>query len=55
MGAAARMNFLDWFLIGWVVVSAIATPLVGRLVADRLGESSPEESPAPEWSRTVHD
>jgi hypothetical protein len=49
------MGFLDWFLIGWVVISVIATPLVGRLVADRLGDPSPDESTAPEWSRIAHD
>lgn len=49
------MDLLDWFLIGWVVISVIATPLVGRLVANRLGDPPVDESLAPEWTRTAHD
>lgn len=32
-------NFVSWFLMGWAITSAIATPLVGRLVADRLTDN----------------
>ena len=43
------MHFLDWFLIGWAVISAIATPFVGRLVSDRLSDvaAATTQAPAP--------
>ncbi|GAA0570083.1 hypothetical protein [Rhizomicrobium electricum] len=49
------MGFLEWFLIGWVAISVMATPIVARLVANRVGEPEPDESLAPEWSQIAHD
>lgn len=49
------MQFLGWFLLAWVVASAVATPLVGRLIANRLGDPPPEKDRTPELSRAAHD
>jgi hypothetical protein len=42
---AAPMSFLSWFLLGWAVVSAVATPLVARLVSYRFSDDEPEQAP----------
>jgi hypothetical protein len=47
------MSFFAWFLLGWAVVSVIATPFVARLVAHRLGD--PPAEAAPDFVRTAHD
>jgi hypothetical protein len=49
------MDFLDWFLLLWVVASVIATPLVGRLVAARIGDPPAEEPVTPHLGNTAHD
>jgi hypothetical protein len=41
------MSVLGWCLLIWAVLSAIATPFVGRLVASRLGDHEPEQTPSP--------
>lgn len=40
------MHFLYWLLIGWALVSALATPFVGRFVASHVddGEETEDES-----------
>lgn len=39
---------LDWFLIAWAVISAVAAPFIGRFVGDRLNdvETATAESPS---------
>ena len=49
------MDFLDWFLVAWVVASVVATPLVARFVARRLGEPPTDERSAPELTDAAHD
>ncbi len=43
-GVAAMNNFVSWFLMGWAITSAIATPFVGRFVADRLTDTKEPDS-----------
>lgn len=39
------MSVLGWCLLIWAVLSAIATPFVGRLVASRLSDHEPKQTP----------
>ncbi len=46
--AAARVtHFLYWLLIGWALVSALATPFVGRFVASHVGDTDDDLSSEP--------
>jgi hypothetical protein len=49
-------HFLDWFLIGWTLVSALATPFVARFVASRFDDPQDDDilaaSPAPRMAIT---
>ena len=51
-------HLLDWIdivLIGWVVVSALVTPVIGRFLGDMLsdpaGDATPLNDPAPARAR----
>lgn len=43
------MHITDWVgivLIGWVVISALATPFIGRFLGDALADSGGEDTTA---------
>ncbi len=54
--AGGVTHFLDWFLIAWTVVSALATPFVARFVASRFDDPQDDDflapSPAPNMAIT---